>query len=411
MRHGSGRLPFAAVPRLRLYLLGQLCSLTGTLAQQVAIAWWVFYLTHSSTLVGITVALAQLPILALAPFAGVLGDRVDRRRMLIGTQIAGAIQASVVAVLAALGRLDVPAVLLLSLVAGLVSAFDTPARQALVPRLVDRPQQIRSAVAWNAAVLHIARLSGPALAAVLLSRFTIVSCCLANVASYGVAIVVLQSLSGTAHEPIRALSIAALRDGIRYAAGERGVRRVLAVVAATSLVAIPYTVLLPAIARSWEGPQAPAYARLMSSAGLGSLAAAITLARTRDDRKLAAAIPIALLLGGVTLVLLGFTGAVAATPVLMATVAGIGFALTIVVSGGNVLLQQHVPEQLRGRVSSLFVVVFNGAMPVGALVLGALADRIGAARAIVVAGTVAGISAAIALLGARFRVGDRRRAG
>jgi MFS family permease len=399
---GSGGRWLAAVPRLRLFLFGQLCTLTGTLAQQVAIAWWLFHLSRSSTLVGIAVALAQLPILALAPIAGVIGDRMDRRRMLIGTQLAGAIQASLVALFAALGRLDVPVVLLFSLVAGLVSAFDTPARQALVPRLVERPQQIRSAVAWNSAVVHVARLLGPALAAVLLSRFTIVSCCLANVASYGVAIVVLRALSGTAHEPIRALSFAALRDGMRYAVRERAVRRVLIVVAATSLVAIPYTVLLPAVARSWAGPQAPIYARLLSSAGLGSLAAAVTLARTDDNRRLAAAIPIAMLVGGAMLVLVGFTGAVVATPVLMATVAGIGFALTLVISGGNVLLQQYVPEQLRARVSSLFVLVFNGAMPVGALILGALADRVGAAGALVVAGSVAGI-AAIILAGRRSR--------
>jgi MFS family permease len=386
-----------AAPRLRLYLIGQLCSLTGTWAQQVAVAWLVFRLTQSSAVVGLSVALAQLPILLLAPLAGVVGDRVDRRRMLLVTQVAGAGHALVLGVLARAGALHVPLVLVLSLGIGVINAFDTPARQALVPRLVDRPDDIRNAVAWNSANLHVARLLGPAVAAILLSRFDIAACCFANAASYAVSFGILARLRATAHEPIRTRAMRALGEGLRYCAGDREVRRVLALVGATSLVAIPYTALLPAATQLWSGPQAPAYARLMSAGGLGAVAAALTLVRMKHDLKLAFAMPVALLVSGATLLLLGLAGGALSPAPLTAAVALLGFALTLVISGGNIVLQQRVPEQLRGRVLGLFVLAFNGVMPLGALLLGSLADRLGAPGALAAAGTATGLAAIAAL--------------
>jgi len=381
-----------ATPHFRLYLLAQLCSLTGTWAQQVAVAWWVYRVAHSSAVVGLSVALTQLPILLLSPLAGVLGDRVDRRGILLTTQVAGAAQAATLAFFAVAGSLELSRVLALSCALGVISAFDTPARQALVPRLVRR-EDIRNAVAWNAANVHVARLLGPVIAALLLPRFDVAACFIANAGSYVLSFAALLSLRDVGHERIGALSFNALQDGIRYCVGHALIRRVFILVATTSLLAIPYTSVLPAAAERWHGPQAQAFATLMAAGGLGSVVAASTLAHFESDAKLTIAMPVALLGASVALTLLGTTGDGLPAVLILAVVTVIGFALTIVISGGNVVLQHRVPEQLRGRVSSLFVLAFNGVVPVGALVIGALADRTSPPGALAIAGGAVGLVA------------------
>jgi len=398
------RLPGAGLPALRsrnfsLYLRGQLISLSGTSAQQVAVAWLIYQLSASSELVGLAVLLQQLPIIALAPLGGALADRFDRRSVLLATQIAGLLQSLTLGLLALSGAAAVPAILALSLLLGLVNCVDVPARQSIVARLLDRPEHIRNDVALNAESFHLSRLLGAELAAIVLARFGAAACFLFNAASYIAAIVVLLSLKWTRLTSSAALSAAALREGLRFCSRQRSIRSLFALVIVLSLLVVPYTSLLPAATAHWSG-NASSYARLMSLTGAGALAAALAISLFHELPLLLRAIPAAALASGAMLLALGWQSQGWERWGLPVAVAVLGFGITVVISGTNVVLQYQVPENLRGRVMGLFVSAFYGIAALGALLCGAIADRGGVAlsfRLMGVCGVFAGVLVALAL--------------
>lgn len=407
------RLPGAGLPALhsrnfRLYLTGQLVSLSGTSAQQVAVSWLIYQLSGSSELVGLGVLLQQLPIVVLAPLGGALADRFDRRSVLLATQIAGLLQALLLGLLTLRDAASVPLVLTLSLLLGLVNCVDVPARQSIVARLLDHPQHIRNAVALNAASLHLSRLLGAALAALVLARFGAPACFLFNAASYVAAIAVLLRLPQTPPGAAAALSLAALREGLRFCTHERSIRWLFALLIVLSLLIVPYTSLLPAATAHWSGT-ASSYARLMSLAGAGALAAALAISLFHELPLLLRSIPAAALTSAATLLALGWHSDGWVRWGLPLAVMLLGFCITIVISGTNVVLQYQVPEALRGRVMGLFVSAFNGIAALGALLCGAIADRVGIALTFRLAGVcgalvAAGVAVALARPAANTRI-------
>lgn len=375
-------------PRLRSYLLGQLTSLTGTWIQQITIALLAFRLTRSSAAVGVALAFSQLPILMLSPLAGVLNDRFDRRRILVCTQLASLVQALFLMMSYHAGALHITLLFTLTVIGGVISALDLPARQSIVARLLDRPADIRNAVALSSASVHMARLIGPALAALLLGRWDARACFAANALSCALFCAVLLKLKVTAHEPIRRISMSSLREGWQYCKTRADTRQTLAWIAVASLCAIPYTTLLPAAARLWAANQSISYAQLMTAAGGGAVVAALALAHVQGDETLRGAIPVSLTVAALGLIAAGVAGSRLPTSILVALVAALGFTLTVVVSGGNMLLQQNVPEAMRGRVLGLFVMLFNGVAPIGALVWGIAGDHLGIPTSLAAAGTI-----------------------
>jgi MFS family permease len=375
-------------PRLRSYLLGQLTSLTGTWIQQITIALLAFRLTRSSAAVGVALAFSQLPILMLSPLAGVLNDRFDRRRILVCTQLASLVQALFLMVSYHAGALHIALLFTLTVIGGVISALDLPARQSIVARLLDRPADIRNAVALSSASVHVARLIGPALAVLLLGRWDARACFAANALSCALFCAVLLTLNVTAHEPIRRISMSSLREGWQYCKTRADTRRTLAWIAVASLCAIPYTTLLPAAARLWAANQSISYAQLMTAAGGGAVVAALALAHVQGDETLRGAIPVSLTVAALGLIAAGVAGSRLPTSILVALVAALGFTLTVVVSGGNMLLQQNVPEAMRGRVLGLFVMLFNGVAPIGALVWGIAGDHLGIPTSLAAAGSI-----------------------
>ena len=392
----TGRPGFAALAsaRFRLYLAGQLVSLSGSWLQQIATSWLVYRLTGSSAAVGATLLLAQLPVFVLGSLAGVAGDRFDRQRLLIATQVAGGLQALLLGLAVAAGKATLPLLLGFSAVLGLVNALDTPLRQSLVPSLVDRREDIRNAVALNSACLHLARFIGAAAAALLLTRFDETSCFLVNAASYAASLGALLAIGPTGNPSVQGSSGRSLADGLRYCSGHPQIRAVLLLIAASSLIVVPYPTLLPAAIRGATALDAGFYARLMSCAGAGSIGAALVLARWHSDRALLLGMPLSLALAGAAVGGLGL--GISSWPSWAAIVAvGLaGFALTIVISGSNAFIQHHVPDQLRGRVMGLFTVSFNGLMPIGSLVLGTVADAAGTRATLEIMGALALLIAA-----------------
>jgi predicted MFS family arabinose efflux permease len=345
-------------------------------------------MTRSSAAVGVALAVSQLPILMLSPLAGMLNDRFDRRRVLICTQLACLVQALLLMVSYHAAVLDVTLLFTLTAFGGAISAFDLPARQSIVACLLDRPGDLRNAVALSSASVHVARLMGPALAALLLDRWDARACFAANALSCALFCVVLLKLSVTAHEPMRRISLESLREGWQYCKAHAQTRQSLAWIAVASLFAIPYTTLLPAAAHLWEANQSISYAQLMTAAGGGGVVAALTLAHVQTDETLRGAIPVSLLLAALGLIAAGVAGTGLPAIILVGLVAAIGFTLTVVVSGGNMLLQQNVPEQMRGRVLGLFVMLFNGVAPIGALIWGFVGDHLTVPSALSAAGAM-----------------------
>jgi MFS family permease len=404
VRASSSGLRALESPRLRAYLLGQLTSLTGTWIQQVTIALLAFRMTRSSAAVGVALAVSQLPILVLSPLAGVLNDRFDRRRVLIGTQLASLGQALLLMVAYHTEALPITRLFTLTAIGGVINAFDLPARQSIVARLLDRPADIRNAVALSSASVHVARLMGPAFAALLLDRWDARACFAANALSCALFCLVLLKLSVTAHEPIRRISLQSLREGWQYCKAHADTRQTLAWIAVASLFAIPYTTLLPAAARLWAANQSISYAQLMTAAGGGAVVAALTLAHVQRDETLRGAIPVSLILASLGLIAAGIAGTGLPASILVGLVAALGFTLTIVVSGGNMLLQQYVPEQMRGRVLGLFVTLFNGVAPIGALIWGFVGDHLTVPASLAAAGAITAL-----IVVARCAILNRRR--
>lgn len=382
-----------AYPRFRLYLGGQLISLTGSWMQQIATSWLAYRVTGSSAAVGATLLLAQLPILLLGPFAGVAGDRFDRQKLLLMTQVAGGLQALCFGISITYGRPTLSLLLGFSAALGLVNALDTPIRQSLVPRLVDRREDIRNAVALNSVCLHVARFIGATVATLLLTRFAESTCVFVNAASYAASLGALIAIGPVNRQGMGNSANGSFREGLRFCVDRAEIRAAFALLTVASLIVAPYPTLLPAAIRAAGSHDAGYYARLMACAAAGSVAAALLLARWHSDRALLRAIPISLSIAGVALGGLGL--AIANLPAWagMISVGVTALALTIVVSGVNAFIQHHVPDRLRGRVMGLYALSFNGLLPLGGLLAGALADAASPPVILAVMGIIAVVCA------------------
>jgi MFS family permease len=339
--------------------------------------------------------LTQLPILLLFPVAGASADHIDRRAILLATQIAGASQAVALTLAAAANALTVPMALGLSLLLGVVNAFDLPARQSIVPRLLDQPQHIGNAVALSSAALHLSRLLGPAIAAILLAQYDVTACFGFNALSYLASTAALLRVGSCKLPATGEGSLDRLRALWRLFSERPEIGRILRIIFLTSLLAIPYTALLPAVTHLWTGARAAQYARIMAAAGVGSLAAALGLAYLRRDTTLRRAIPIALLLSGICLMAMGTGTTRLPSWGLYVIVITLGFSLTWVISGSNVAIQHQVPEALRGRVMALFVMSFNGIAALGNLAWGSCSDRVGIALTFLGAGVLVALVALV----------------
>jgi MFS family permease len=380
----------------RLFFFGQSISLIGTWLTRVATSWLIYRLTGSALLLGLLGFAGQIPTFILAPLAGVLVDRWDRYRVLVVTQVLAMIQSGLLAALAITGVINVWHVLALSVLQGFINAFDMPARQSMVVQMVEDRADLPNAIALNSSMVNGARLLGPAAAGLLIAAVGEGWCFFIDALSY---LAVLGSLLLMRVER-RAQTVRAthvlheMAEGFRYASGFAPIRALLLLLAAVSLMGIPYSVLLPVIAREVLGGGAGTLGALSASAGLGALVGALYLASRRSVLGLGRVIVASAALFGVGLVGFSRVGVLwLSLPLVL--VAGGGMMLQL--SASNTVLQTIVDEDKRGRVMSLFAMAVFGTAPLGSLMAGALASRIGAQNTILVGG-VACIAAAAVFL-------------
>ena len=392
-------------PAYRRFFAAQSCSLIGTWVQLVALSWLVWRLSHSPAWLGWTGFAAQIPILLLAPFAGVWSDRFDRRRLLMLTQSLSCLQSLGLAALVLSETARPWHCVALAGVLGCINAVDTPVRQSFTVQMVPEREDLPSAIALNSFMFNLARLIGPSVAGFLIAAFSEAVCFLLNSVSYLGVLVVLFTLDIEAPprgQPRRKV-IAELGEGIRYALGHPLIGRLLRQVALLSLLVAPYVQLMPIFAGQVFGGDARALGLLIGAAGAGAIAATVFLATRHGVDTLPKVIASGSLLASLALAAFSQSRSL---PLSMALMVGVGAGIIATAASTNTLIQHSVVDDKRGRVLSLYTMAFLGVAPIGSLALGQLAERWSAQSTLLCAGLVC-------LLGTlRFasRLGSLRRA-
>jgi MFS family permease len=367
----------------RLFFGGQGVSLIGTWVTRIATSWLVYRLTGSALLLGVTGFAGQIPMLVLTPFAGVLVDRWSRHRMLVVTQIFSALQSLALAILALTGRITVAEVIALQVVQGVINAFDTPARQAFVVEMVDDRADLANAIALNSSMFNATRIIGPTVGGLIIAAVGEGWCFMIDAISY---IAVILSLLAMRLPPRAATRtgtrmVDELRSGVQYVFGFTPVRALLINVALVGTLGMPYAVLMPVFASKILHGGAHTLGLLMTASGLGALMGTIYLAARHTVIGLGKVIIWATVIASIGLIAFAYSHVVWLS---MLALPLVGAGMMLQSSGANTILQTVVDEELRGRVMAFFTVAVLGTMPIGSLIAGLLADRIGAPRTILI---------------------------
>jgi len=368
----------------RLFSFGQLISLIGTWMDTVAESWLVYRLSHSALLLGIAAFASQIPVFLLAPVGGLLADRYDRRRILLWTQGLSGILAMILAVLTLTHVVTIWHVITLAGLFGLVNAIDMPTRQAFFVDLVDR-KDLMNAIALNSSMFNGARVVGPAVAGLIVAGIGEGWCFFANSVSY-LAVITGLVMIGHNGERLRDKGLSAvhqLKEGFRFVLHEPPVRALLLLLGAVSLFGMAYSVLMPLFADEilHSGPQG--LGLLMGSAGVGALCGALTLAMKREVYGLGRWITLGAIGFGAALIVFGQSRLLWLSCAMMLVA---GYAMMVQMSSSNTVIQAMVPDRLRGRVMAIYASTFMGMAPLGALLSGTLAHRIGAPSTVGIGG-------------------------
>jgi MFS family permease len=389
----------------QLFFGGQLISLVGTWMQTVAQSWLVYKLTGSGLLLGAVGFASQIPVFLFAPLGGITADRSNRQRVVIATQVASMILALVLAALTLTHRVTVKEIFVLAALLGVVNAFDIPGRQAFLVDMVGK-EDLMNAIALNSSMFNGARVVGPAVAGVLVARLGEGWCFFANGVSYIAVIVGLLMMN--VHAPARASVDTSpfdhIIEGFRFVGKTAPIRALLMLLGMVSMTGMPYVVLMPIFADKilHRGGQelasligshdlgAVRLGILMGSAGVGALLGALTLAMRSGVKGLGTWVSVCCAGFGVSLILFAFSTSFWLSVLLLLPV---GYFIMLQMASSNTLIQAMVPDALRGRTMAVYSMMFMGLAPVGALLGGALSDRLGAPWTVAIGGLVSVLGA------------------
>lgn len=383
-------------PTYRRYYVGQAISMVGTWVQSIALMWLAYRLTDSTAFTGLVGFLQGVPYLVLSPVAGVLGDRMPRRKILITVLLLLTMQAALLSLLTGLSLITPPALAALALFAGVCNAFETPTRQSFYIQLLERREDVANAVALNSILMNGSRLVGPAIGGVLIAAVGEAACFAINALSYFAVVGALLGIRVVHRRPERAAThpLTDLADGWRYVMGQLPVRRMLITLGAVSFAISPYSTLLPAIVvrQFQEGAELVGY--FIGAVGLGATVSAVSLARRPTIRGLAKWIGIAGLAAGAGVIGFSFSRNVWLSGGFMMLA---GFGLFLTGAASNTIIQSIVDEDKRSRTVSYFTMFFIGTGPLGHFSAGWLAESIGAPATFVACGAVAAVAGCLFL--------------
>ena len=378
----------------RLFFIGQFISLIGTWIQQIAVSWLIYRMTNSVFLLGLVGFVSQFPTFVITPFAGVWSDRFNRHKILVLTQTLSLIQALALAILVLSGTITVWQIILLSLFIGCVNAIDMPNRQSFVIHMIDDRNDLGNAIALNSAMFNGGRLIGPFIAGVLIATVGEGICFLINALSY-IAVIVALLLMSTDHIKVnisKTSVLMELKEGFTYVFGNKRIKAILLLVSLTSIMGVPFIVLMPAFAKDilQGGPHTLGF--LMSALGAGALLGAFYLASRANIKGLQKIINVGAFIFGIGLIGFSFSRSLWIS-ILMVFIAA--FGMMVQVASTNTWLQTNVDDDKRGRTMSFYVVSFMGMAPFGSLLAGSVAGLIGVPNTIFIGG-------AFCILGAIF---------
>ena len=363
----------------RRFFVGQTVSIIGFWTQVVALSWTVYRLTGSTQMLGLVAFCNSIPMLLVSPFAGVLVDRFDRRKVALVTQSVQMLQAAILAALSFTGTLRVEYIVALALLYGVAWSFDAPARQALLPVMVGGRNDLPNAIALNSAIMNLGRFVGPAVAGALLAVLGEGGCFAVNALSFLAVLPALWVLPPSRAGAVPTGLLRELGEGFAWVWHCRPARRLLAGLVVTSFTLPTYMSMMPAFARDVFHGGAPLQGLLISSAGAGALAGTALLSMRASIRGLARIVTLTSPLGAVALTVFALSPWLA---VALPALAVVGFAVIVTAAGINTVLQSIVEEHLRARVVSIYVMSFLGTAPLGSLALGVLARPFGVQAAL-----------------------------
>lgn len=372
----------------RYFFAGQLVSLLGTWMQKTAVSWVVYELTHSKLMLGLSVFATMFPSAVFSFLGGVVADRYHRYRVLLLTQVLSMVQAALLALAAWWWPAAVWPIIGLSAVLGVINAFDVPARQSLVYELVDDKQDLPNALALNSSMVNLSKLLGPALAGLALERLGPAVCFGLNAVSFVAVIGSVLALRLAPYVPRTSTKnvLTELREGLSYVRDTPRIRFIILMMALVSLALLPFTALMPVYAKDVYRGSATTFGLLESAVGLGAFVGALYLASLRPGTPLGRVLMRNTFIFGAGLLLLAFAPGLP-WALLFSAVAAFGMMSQITIS--NTQVQTTVAPDMRGRVISLYVMAYTGLLPLGSLLVGAVAQHIGVQHTVLLEGVAA----------------------
>ncbi|AIM38214.1 MFS transporter [Sphingobacterium sp. SG20118] len=363
-------------PNFRLHIIGQAISLMGTWMQRVAISWLVYKLTGSVFWLGFVSFISLLPSLVLSPFIGSFVDKHKKYKLVFLTQIGLMIQAGILTLLVYLKLENVLWLSVLGFTQGVINAFDVLGRQSLMVHLVENRKDLPNAIALNSSIFNAARMVGPAIGGILLSTYGEMMCFSTNFLSFIPVLITLWMMNVTesADNLSKGSNWQGLVEGFYYLKRSPHIFSLIIVMTFSSLLVIPYTSLLPAVAKEMFNGDATTFSWFESAAGLGAMIGAINMARLKSGTNMRYQVMGAALLLGAALFLLGHSSVLVLALVYTAIVS---FAMMIQNSSINTYIQTHAMPMYRARAISYYVMAFQGVFPIGSLMIGAFASYFG----------------------------------
>ncbi len=363
-------------PNYRLYYYGQSISLIGTWVQNIAMGWLLYRLTGSALLLGTVAFAQQIPSLFIMPFAGVLADRFNRRKVIIISQAAAMVVAFVLAFVVLLDLVTVPMIITLATINGIILAFDTPFRNSFVPDMITDRADLGNAIALNSSLYNLARFIGPPIGGVLIALVGEGWCFFINGVSFFAVLVCLFAMKVKKQKAreIKGSVLRELKEGISYALGEKPLRYLLTLVMLSSFFGLPFQALLPVFAADVLGGGSELLGILTGALGFGALSGAFYLAARKHVHTIPLATFRAALLFAIGLGIFALSPVRALSFIMMAAT---GFGMIVHFNSTNALIQTISDEDKRGRVVALYSLSFMGITPLGSLAAGWVSEFIG----------------------------------
>jgi MFS family permease len=387
----------------KLFFTGQSVSQIGTWMQRTAVSWVVYTMTHSAFMLGVTVFAMQFPSFLFSLYGGIIADRHDRHKILLITQIASMVQASLLALLMLTNHHTVWEILSLSVILGVINAFDVPARQPLVHEMINDKADLPNALALNSAMVNMARLVGPALSGIVLQKFGAPFCFLLNAVSFLAVIISLLMMKLPSFTPPteKKKIIADLSEGFSYLKNTPAISMVLLMLTLVSLLILPYNTLLPVFAKTVFNGDAATFGYINSFIGLGAVAGTVFLASLKPGADLKMVLLVNSVVLGISMALFSHSNYF---PLAMVFAVLCGFGTMAETTNCMTIIQLHTATHMRGRMMGYVGLVYFGMLPLGSLLVGYTSQRMGAPNTLLCQSALALI---IAVLFSKFLTRDK----